>query len=476
MEAVDIFHDTRYEPAGYPDGTGDTSLVQHVNRSLTIRPPAEAVSTKSKWDCHVWTSPLSVSAATPALIGKRNGQVINSTASDPTAFYGSLGTINYKGVLAGVPTLPGGQSGTVPPTPDASQSSGCISAVTQATGASGEKVNDHAYLDGDARIVAQGYEIVDSTPWVKRGGTVACYRMNQAVDESFTVTTPEPINEPGTHTALRIGMTKIGTLPPADISEVFIQGEVVEWEAPQGVYCNMTQPHGRCKFTRPTPSSLYLEGGKNPPLGAISGSDNNAQGLSLQPTYDNSQVGYEITAGSAVSFVSQDTVYNEFDVSGQYFRNLSPEASLEINYRCIIERRPTVQDGDLIVLARPQAMEDPLAWALYVEARNQMPAAVPLDENALGEWFRNVVSTVTKQALPFMGRQLLPAATGLATGGYKGAAAAVGANILDEIFDEKKERKKMKKKMKKEEAKLGREVLRKRSKKISKKVKISMRR
>jgi len=53
VRAVDPFHDTQVKPAGFPDFDQSGTVVQEINMSVTIGPPA-TVTSGSNWDCHVF--------------------------------------------------------------------------------------------------------------------------------------------------------------------------------------------------------------------------------------------------------------------------------------------------------------------------------------------------------------------------------------------------------------------------------------
>jgi hypothetical protein len=109
-----------------------------------------------------------------------------------------------------------------------------------------------------------------------------------------------------------------------------------------------------------------------------------------------------------------------FDVNGSIFTGLSNETTLQVTVKYYVERIPTVSDPDLLVLSRPSPQYDPMAVEIYSRAMSELPVAVAVGENPLGEWFNDVLDTVSEFA-PALGSVFGP------MGAAAGSTLAAGA-------------------------------------------------
>jgi len=154
-------------------------------------------------------------------------------------------------------------------------------------------------------------------------------------------------------------------------------------------------------------------------------------------------LGYSAAAIMPTPTLSFTNFYNSlqsdsllpFDVSGAYFAGLSNQTSLTITVRWYIERCPTIDEIDLVVLATPSPTYDPDALRVYSDAMHAIPPGVPVGMNPAGEFFRQIVSNIRRLA-PKVGRVVQEVA------GVPGAAllgAAVGR--VAEVVERKTTRK-----------------------------------
>jgi hypothetical protein len=81
-----------------------------------------------------------------------------------------------------------------------------------------------------------------------------------------------------------------------------------------------------------------------------------------------------------------------------YFTGLSPETSLTVTFKTIVEYFPAI-GSSLLPLAMPSPSFDPKALALYSKIASIAPFAVPVDENEAGEYFRKIMVALSKAAV-----------------------------------------------------------------------------
>jgi len=118
------------------------------------------------------------------------------------------------------------------------------------------------------------------------------------------------------------------------------------------------------------------------------------------------------------------TKFNHF---GAYFSGLSASTTLQVNAIYIVERFPTAQETDLVVLAKPSCRADDAAIQLYSEVSRMMPVGVPQRMNGLGEWFSDAVSAASDFISPVLSAIPHPMAQAGA------AALKTGNNIVKSL-------------------------------------------
>jgi len=127
---------------------------------------------------------------------------------------------------------------------------------------------------------------------------------------------------------------------------------------------------------------------------------------------------------------------------GAYFTGLSPQTSLDVVGRWVIEIFPGYADTQLSSLAGPSPAHDPLAIESYTAARRILPIAVPVVENGLGDWLRDVVDTVKDVVT---NPAVVGVAKTIASATPMGRAALAAGEVVKQVKQAKKERKQKKK-------------------------------
>jgi hypothetical protein len=105
-----------------------------------------------------------------------------------------------------------------------------------------------------------------------------------------------------------------------------------------------------------------------------------------------------------------------FNHAGAIFSGLSNSTTLQLNAIYYIERFPTQQDSDLVVLARNSCHGDSVALDLYSEIVKEMPVGVPQRMNGMGEWFADAVSAAADFVSPVLSAIPLPMAQTIGAG------------------------------------------------------------
>jgi hypothetical protein len=390
--ALDPFHDLALEVNGYPDYSSLSTITQVVKRQITIQRPS-TLPIDAIWDCHIFSTPLDTSLVDVQQRGVLGGTLIrtqpgqNLQANDPLAS-GALGTVTAVACATGGLSLP-----TATSLCSNDNRFWCLSPSEQqyyVAPPAAPNAKDQ-FCDGLHRVIATGFEVVNTTPQLFRGGAVTAYYQEQ-FPTTFVGGTIDTNDPTGIFNTFRT--TTAVKLPPSTVNEAILLPESRQWAASDGSYSVVRQNGVINSFQQPTPTQLLLApdflniSQQSPPpfavvpFGNCAPQGNNDSGLPLMITL------------------------RDVGCSGVYYTGLHPNTTLTLNARFIIERAPTSSESNLVVLARPSPEEDPIAFLLYSEAIRRMPPGVRLRDNAMGAWFRSTVGAVKSAVMPAVQRGL----------------------------------------------------------------------
>jgi hypothetical protein len=93
--------------------------------------------------------------------------------------------------------------------------------------------------------------------------------------------------------------------------------------------------------------------------------------------------------------IQQATKLYPIQQVGAFFQGLSEETTLSISMNVFVETFPTVAEPEILVLATPSACYDPVALQIFSNALSVLPVGVPAGFNPFGEWFTDIVSTLS---------------------------------------------------------------------------------
>jgi len=97
---------------------------------------------------------------------------------------------------------------------------------------------------------------------------------------------------------------------------------------------------------------------------------------------------------------------SSFCTGHAYFTGLSPETTLSVTYRTFVEYSPPAT-SDFYTEVTPCAEYDPHVFEVYNMVAKQAPYAVPVGQNAAGDFFRKVLGAV-KTVAPIASKLLTP--------------------------------------------------------------------
>lgn len=346
--ALDPFHDYEHPAAGFPDADGSQTLVSCYTYQYDLSKPAGLVG---NWDAHVYNTPLC--------------SFSNKTMTSVNAQWTSLIHTADSKILAPL-VIESGPSGS-----DLSNPAG---ANVNCAGLPALGVED--LVAGITRVIGMGFEITNTTSSLNKQGAVTTYRMPQYVDS---------ISQVG---LCNLAATVKGSVnvrrfrkPPQAPSVLNIMKGSRTWEAAEGVYATCVM-NSEINPMMMADNVVCIES-TNAHLGNVS--------VDATTGYTNvwPNVGPALTA-----FAGDLQQITPFDTTGAYFTGLSEETTLTIKLRVYVEKAPGWTEPALAVLCTPSAGRDDLAMTLYSHAISQLPVAVTVKENGIGDWFKGVVNVL----------------------------------------------------------------------------------
>jgi len=497
LEALDPFHDTRIDLKGMPDTNLASSVIQCIPYTQSIKQPA-SIGNTNNWDCHIvaWPIPVQQPAASSQVAVAQGPTTLNNYApsayrlgaSGPNLF--PVGGVTSYSVISGNQTF-GDSAGT--------------SSTTDIT-----LGLEETYVQGNARVIGMGMECSNTTAPLYRQGQVFCYRQPTPPpsDKSsvLLLTTSATLrgedgceacrkamapvcNHMGkSHEAEDVSQTRKGEpafsdlegreramrrmslekekaalaalfitawgwvdtwmtqSPPQTLAQAQKLSGTTTWEAERGAYIVAAMNTTLNPAAQEKPICFGVD------QGDLGNTDSNPAvqiGGAFVPSSTDWQGPAKAGAAGTLSPIAARGLHiAPFNTCGAYFTGLSPQTTLQITVKYYVERFPTPFENDLIVLAKPSSPFDPRALEIYGLAMNELPIAVPVGENPLGEWFSSVLDKVAKVASPI--------AKGLSMVPGIGAPAAIVGNVADAYMNARRPQKeKQKAKRKKKTAAQG---------------------
>lgn len=388
IACLDPMHDNQLTNLkGWPDVESAPSVVRCFKQSVSISEPA-GLASAPVWDLYIstWPSLEALTAGTYNRVPPVGGN--NSvTAIAPTTNPATIGGVNGYAVSAN------------------GQCNIGSSGVFQAFSLDGTAFN----LTDPGRVIGVGLEVVNTTSDLNRQGTCTVWRQPQGRSTSSVYTLP------GTTEHGFVSLSQ-NSLPPNTIANALLLAGSKQWKAAEGAYlvaCFSGQDNPPRSAAYDSPVFLTtLDTDSRTPVNTTS---------MLGPT----PVQSGGTLGQPYIMAPSRTVPTH--TMGVIFSGLSSTTTLTLNWNVYYESFPN-PTSDLVTLARPSCVYDPVALELLSRIMNTMPVGVPSEQNFDGEWFANIVNTLSSFA-PVLG-SVLGGPAGAALGTAVGTAGkALGAYL-----------------------------------------------
>jgi hypothetical protein len=368
MTCDPFFDGTMPHLNGLPDAKVGKSITSVVTQELQISAPP---GTLSNWSMHIQTNPWTADPILPPGLNAGNG----------ANFYGNY--VEFPAVpknpLLRWPSVSvwRGPDGN-PLGPFDADDPGNVPAI-------GVGMPDN-YAKGVGRLIGMAMEYYDTTAPLYRSGSVRCYEQptNAFESKSFIAyANPSsgagPITQSGGSTAILLRR------PPRTPAEANLLLGTVGWKAEMGFYAVLNPieaeiPAKTVDDTQPVMfDSDFTSGVRGiAPADVITGS------TQLLPSAPNARANTPMTVWNMVPY----------NMKGAMFTGLNPSHTGLLRVRYIYERFPSPDEADIALAAQPCAE----CCFEYFEIKSRMlrdqPVAVPVEENFLGEWLYNAISTV----------------------------------------------------------------------------------
>jgi hypothetical protein len=231
------------------------------------------------------------------------------------------------------------------------------------------------------RVVSAAIEVVDRTATVNQQGTVTAYKQESNYQEAPYVLVGSNLTD--------TDLCPVRIMPPlpSTLSDV---EQIANYKArsSEGLLMPIKIQADSPKFLAPIVVCQVLDT-------AASTSNCFVNGLAYRDETVN-------TDRSSITFSGES--------GGALFSGLNAAASFEVRLRMVIEEFPASSDSSSMSFARPSPEFDPAALNCVPELFQRLPAAVPVSQNASGDWWgavvraaRTVASTMAPIAMKAIG-------------------------------------------------------------------------
>jgi len=234
-----------------------------------------------------------------------------------------------------------------------------------------------SYTSGKCRIIASGFEVTNATADLTSQGMVTVYR--SPVPEYETSTALNIVNVLSNPTLQGSLSAIVCSAPPGNIAEAMLLPGSRQWKAKDGAYCVQALNSNNIPTEEQNNRSILF--------------------LDSQGRYVLQNIVSENTTTPNYATNVASTL-TKFDISGAYFTGLSNSTTLTVTWNVFVERFPSVNDTDLVVLANPSPQYCPAALEAYAHCIRDMPVGVPVAENGLGDWFNSAIGEISKVMAP----------------------------------------------------------------------------
>lgn len=369
IASLDPFHDKQLDNLqGWPDLESSASLVCCGTASVQLAVP----SATGVWDVVIQLNPAMQNRTMP--VYNRNDDLF-TTSTGVTQQSGLVTMRTYYGAA---------RDG--------------LYDLTDAPSAFTHMGVDSAFLEGKGRLIGVAFEVTNTSPELYKSGTITSYRVPQESSTNtrrLTTTGAAPVALPFTG--------RESLFQPRSMSDALLMEGSRQWAAKDGAYVvgafnGLENPPSDPEYVQP----IFLPANST----TITGGNLNACAVNLP---------FNALTSDRLCYWNA-TRHANINSSGVFITGLTEQSTLTVTLRYYYERFPSVSEPAFAVLARPSAHFDPVALQMYLQALQSMPIAVPVGDNAFGDWFAGLVSEFAPMIGNALGAAGIPGASVLGTG------------------------------------------------------------
>lgn len=374
-QVLDPKHDTSFDSVGYVDRVSAPSVIRKYTQKGTVSFPAGNANFTgdTSFEVHVQFNPWP--HAIPFAERGRANNYINQVI--PSNTIPNWGCVQAWAVQTGQPWTFGSND------PAAGLSPLMLSLNMDTT-----------VTKGVGRVVGMAIEVVNTTSPLYRSGSVTCWRA------------PEPLEMPTTfnsypgYVSPNVIYTFTGQMmryPPRTSAQALLYPSTV-WEAEKGIYMpgqysTLDNPPQSVDYTLPYLSFQNVEDVIYD--GTAASLNDTSLWIPLFPTYNTAQAPGNISVAPGIKIIPMNQM-------GAIFAGLNPQSTLDVVMTYYYESFPSLSQVDILTIAKPSAMYDPVALEYMARFNRLVQVAVPSGENYDGEWFAEILEWLAGAA-PIVG-------------------------------------------------------------------------
>lgn len=366
-QVIDVNHDKEFrEVQDWPDNFNGRVVTRRIMQTVEIRKPSQLPA--GNWDCHIvrWPNMSGASSNFTPTTSRNNNSV--TTAALPVPISSPVGGLQIYGVPVGADL-------------NIMQNAGTVQA--------GRIDIDPTLMKGACRVVADGFEVHNTTATLNKQGSVIVWRQNAYGIEPTTIAHifPEALLTRGTNYS-----AQPVRFPPSNSKEAMYLSGSRQWEAARGNYCVGVFQSDENPMLASTNQTMVVLGND------FDGNEGleNLQ-LNVPVPYQPAPVG-TITPAAAVQTVR----VHPLNTYGAMYLGLSESTTLTVTLTTHMTVAPGQGDVAIIQLTKPSSTFDPVALETYSKYTQTAVSGCPADENGFADFFFDAARKVAKLLGPVL--------------------------------------------------------------------------
>lgn len=408
-KAMDPFHDCPLKVNGIPDQSIGKSIIREFTSMLTISRP-DTFSAASTWEVQISSLPLGAPVHTCWGL-QDNYQTLG---------LGTATSITTAGLLTVQDANQQANQGVVNPIqlcfrqgastqanakwwPDTNVENKTFQTAANTVARYSGLDIPFSYstkLTSPWRLVASAFEVVNTTTAQFKNGVCTVYRATYEKDglkqNRFFANSAR--------TTIFRSEVNLAQLPFNEVLSTLNIDGALQWGAEEGCYVVVPLD--------PQEMASWNNGGDRTPLVFTNNSNYGSPHNVLCPT------AAQVNDGAGALNFPPPNILTASETCVAHFTGLSPETTLQLKVKWVIEAIPDINDYDYYI-ANEMAPYDPVAMELYAHLVRALPAGCMVKDNPNGEWYARVMymlADISAEVGGIIGMQFGQGALGVAAG------------------------------------------------------------